>query len=168
MSPSRRPWWPHPWLSLLLLAVWLVLQHSVAPAHVLSGLVMAWGLPWLLVGFLGGASRPRNLGLILRFTATVLWDIVVSNLVVARIVLNPWSRPQPAWVPVPVTLTDPLARTLLASIITTTPGTVSCVLLDDGDVLVHALDCQDPAALARDIQQRYEAPLRAIFEGASA
>lgn len=168
MSPSRRPWWPHPWLSGLLLVVWLVLQHRMAPAHVLSGLVMAWGLPWCLVGFLGTASKPRRWGLILRFAALVLWDIVVSNLVVARIVLNPWSRPQPAWVPVPVSLKDPLARTLLASIITTTPGTVSCVMQEEGGILVHALDCCDPAALARDIQQRYEAPLRIIFEGASA
>lgn len=167
MSPSRQPWWPHPWLSGLLLVLWLVLQQSLAVAHVLSGLVMAWGLPWCLGGFLGTASRPRRGWLIARFAGVVLWDIVVSNLVVARIVLNPWSRPQPAWVPVPVTLQDPLARTLLASIITTTPGTVSCVMHDEGDILVHALDCSDPAALARDIQQRYEQPLRAIFEGAS-
>ena len=39
---------------------------------------------------------------------------------------------------------------------------------EEGGILVHALDCCDPAALARDIQQRYEAPLRIIFEGASA
>jgi multisubunit Na+/H+ antiporter MnhE subunit len=31
----------------------------------------------------------------------VLWDIVVSNLTVARLVLDPRAAPQPAWVPVP-------------------------------------------------------------------
>ena len=29
--------------------------------------------------------------------SVVLWDIVLSNIVVARIVLSPGSRPQPAW-----------------------------------------------------------------------
>ena len=31
------------------------------------------------------------------------------------------------------------------------------------EILVHALNCDDPAALALDIQQRYEAPLLRIF-----
>jgi len=30
-------------------------------------------------------------------------------------------------------------------------------------ILVHALDCADPAAMARDIKQRYETPLGEIF-----
>ena len=70
-----------------------------------------------------------------------------------------------AWVPVPLELTHPTAITLLATVITTTPGTVSCLVDDERhEILVHALDCADPAALAAEIKQRYEAPLREIFE----
>ena len=65
---------------------------------------------------------------------------------------------------VPLELTHPTAITLLATIITTTPGTVSCVVDEERrEILVHALDCDDPAALAAQIKQRYEAPLREIF-----
>lgn len=166
MSPTPRPWWPHPVMSAVLALLWLVLQQSVAVAHVLSGAVLGWLLPWVLHRFLGPASRPRSLLRIAQFTLVVLWDIVKSNVTVARLVLNPAARPQPAWVPVPVVLKDPLALSLLAAVITTTPGTVSCVVDDEGYILVHALDCTDPAALALDIQTRYEAPLREIFEGA--
>jgi multicomponent K+:H+ antiporter subunit E len=104
-----------------------------------------------------------------RLFVVVLWDIVVSNLTVARIVLNPASDPQPAWVPVPLDGTHPNVATLLATIITMTPGTVSCVV-DESEhhILVHALDCDDPPALAAQIKQRYEAPLRRIFEGVGA
>jgi multicomponent K+:H+ antiporter subunit E len=105
------------------------------------------------------------MGRVLRFTALVLWDIVVANMAVARIVLDPRARPQPAWVPVPLVLRDPTAISLLATIITTTPGTVSCVIDDQrGEILVHALDCSDPAAMAAQIKQRYETPLQEIFE----
>ena len=94
----------------------------------------------------------------------MLWDIVVSNLTVARLVLDPSARPQPAWVPVPLDLRHPTGITLFATIITTTPGTVSCVVDDErGQILVHALDCSDAAAMAEDIRLRYEAPLLTIF-----
>jgi multicomponent K+:H+ antiporter subunit E len=65
---------------------------------------------------------------------------------------------------VPLALRQPGAITLLAAIITTTPGTVSCVVDDDAhEILVHALDCQDPAAMAAQIKARYEQPLLEIF-----
>ncbi|HEY9239885.1 MAG TPA: Na+/H+ antiporter subunit E, partial [Burkholderiaceae bacterium] len=74
------------------------------------------------------------------------------------------AAPRPAWVRVPLVLDDPVAITLLATIITTTPGTVSCVV-DEGrrEIVVHALDCDDAAAMAAQIKQRYEAPLKEIL-----
>ncbi|GAB4120261.1 MAG: Na+/H+ antiporter subunit E [Rubrivivax sp.] len=166
---ARAGWFAHPALSLLLAAVWLLLQQSLAPAQLLAAAAFGLIVPRLVHGFIGPAARPRGLVEILRFTAVVLWDIVVSNVTVARIVLNPASEPKPAWVPVPLDTTHPTAMTLLATVITTTPGTVSCVV-DEAEhlILVHALDCDDPAAMAAQIKQRYERPLRRIFEGVGA
>jgi multicomponent K+:H+ antiporter subunit E len=168
--PAARTGWqrllPHPVLSLALLGVWLLLQQSVAPAHVLSGVVLGIVAPRLVQGFLGPAARLHAWAEVVRLTAVVLWDIVVSNLAVARIVLDPRSRPRPAWVRVPLHTRHPTAVTVLAAIITTTPGTVSCVVDEErGEILVHALDTDDPQALVEQIRQRYEAPLRRIFEG---
>lgn len=164
MTP-RPGWFSHPVLSLLLAAAWLLLQRSLAPAQLISAAVLALLVPRLVHGFLGPGMPLHAFGTALRLTGVVLWDIVVANLTVARIVLNPAARPQPAWVPVPLALRHPTAISLLATIITTTPGTVSCVVDDERhEILVHALDCADPAALAADIQRRYEAPLREIFE----
>jgi multicomponent K+:H+ antiporter subunit E len=83
--------------------------------------VLGWGLPRLLGGFLGPAAHPRSFARALRLGFTVLWDIIVSNITVARLVLSPRSVPHPAWVKVPLTLTQPTAQALLASIITMTP-----------------------------------------------
>lgn len=160
----ERGWFAHPALSVLLAAVWLLLRESLAPADLISAVVIGLVVPRLLHGFLGPATHPRALGTALRFTFVVLWDIVVSNLTVARIVLSPWSRPRPAWVRVPLDTRHPTAVTLLATIITTTPGTVSCVVDDRRwEILVHALDCDDAAAMAAQIKQRYERPLMEIF-----
>ncbi len=165
-TPPKTPagWLSHPVLSLLLAGAWLLLQQSLAVPQLISAAVLGLVLPRLLHGFLGPGTRLRAPVTALRFAGVVLWDIVVSNLTVARLVLNPASRPQPAWVPVPLALTNPTAITLLATIITTTPGTVSCVV-DEArrEILVHALDCADPAAMAAQIKQRYEVPLLEIF-----
>lgn len=160
----RPGWLSHPVLSVLLAACWLLLQQSLAVPQLITAAVLGLAIPRLMHGFLGAPVRPRAWGTALRLTLRVLWDIVLANLTVARIVLWPASRPQPAWVPVVLDLRDPTAVTLLASIITMTPGTVSCVVDEDAHrILVHALDCSDPAAMAADIKARYEAPLKEIF-----
>jgi multicomponent K+:H+ antiporter subunit E len=153
-------------LSLLLAALWLLMQQSLAPAHLLSAAVLALAVPRLVHGFLGPASRVHSLPAVARLCVVVLWDIVVSNAVVARIVLDPRAQPRPGWVPVVLDTAHPTAVALFASIITMTPGTVSCIVDDErGEILVHALDCDDPQAMATQMKQRYERPLRQIFEG---
>lgn len=161
----KRGWFAHPSLSVMLAAAWLLLQESLALPQLITAAVLALVIPRLVDGFLGPAVHPRAWGTVLRLTAVVLWDIVTANIAVARIVLTPGAVPQPAWVPVPLDAQHPTAITLLAAIITMTPGTVSCVVDDRRrSILVHALDCDDPAALAAEIKGRYEAPLREIFE----
>jgi len=171
MKPHAHGWRLH-LLSLMLAGAWLLLQQSLALPQLMVAALLGWGVPRLVRGFLRpaaeGAARHgggHRSAVAARLTARVLWDIVLSNLIVARIVLSPTARPQPRWVPVPLALRDPTAITLLATIITTTPGTVSCVVDDERWlILVHALDCDDAAALVAQIQQRYEAPLKEIFE----
>ena len=157
-------WLPHSWLTVLLALSWLLLQHTLAPFHLISAALIGLVVPRLLKGFLP-AAQPVRLLPSMRLLWVVLWDIVTSNITVARLVLGPMSRPRPAWLKVPLELTHPTAISLLANIITTTPGTVSCTIDEPGRyILVHALDCSDPAQMAADIKARYERPLLAIFE----
>lgn len=157
--------WPHPVLSALLAAAWLLLQQSLAPPQLITAAVLGWCLPRLLQGFLGPSTRVHAWGVVLRLAGVVLWDIVLSNFTVARLVLWPGARPQPVWVVVPLAIRHPVAISLFATIITTTPGTVSCIVDEAaGRILVHALDCDDPLAAAAQMKQRYERPLKEIFE----
>ncbi|WP_395137706.1 Na+/H+ antiporter subunit E [Schlegelella aquatica] len=163
--PAERRWLAHPSLSVLLAAVWLLLQQSVHVSQLLAAALFGLVVPGLVHRFLGPSVRVRRLDRALQFGALVLWDIVVSNVVVARLVLSPGSNPHPAWVRVPLRLQHPAAMTLLASVITMTPGTVSCVVDEHRrEILVHALDCLDAEALARQIADRYERLLLEIFE----
>lgn len=155
---------PHPVLSLQLGLTWLLLSHSLALVHWLSALLLAWAVPRLLAPFLGHAS-PLHWPSVVRLLVVVLWDIVVANITVARITLGSMQRPQPAWLRVPLETDHPRVNALFASIITTTPGTVSMTLDEQRrEIMVHALHCEDPQAMIDDMKARYEAPLMRIFQ----
>ena len=160
-----RRWLAHPWLSAVILACWLLLQGSLAPVHWLWGAVLGLVIPWAAHDFIDTPVLPvRAGGALVRLVGRVLWDIVRANLTVARLALDPLRSPRPAWLQVDSSLEDPRALGLLATIITMTPGTVSCVV-DEARrrILVHALDADDPAAVVAEILERYERPLKEIF-----
>ena len=156
-------WLPHPVLSLLLAASWLALSHSLEPVHLISAVLLGLLVPRMLGGFLG-PSRGLDWLAAVSLTLVVLRDVVVANVTVARLVLGPMRRLQPAWLDVPLETDHPTVNALFAAIITTTPGTVSCVVDEERRVIrVHALDCGDDAAAVADMKTRYEEPLLRIF-----
>ncbi len=160
----RNRWLPHPALSLVLLSVWLLLFNTVAPGHVVLGGLLAVSLPLFTRRFWPEAPKCGHWLRLSRFALTVLFDIVVANVAVARLVLGSNARLHPAEVQIPLDLSDPFAITLLASTVSLTPGTVSAEISEDCRSLeVHCLDLDDAEDLIRTVKTRYEAPLKEIF-----
>jgi multicomponent K+:H+ antiporter subunit E len=59
---------------------------------------------------------------------------------------------------------DAYVATILGSIITLTPGTLTIDIdMTRRIVHIHGLDVPDPATLIADIKSRYETPLKEIF-----
>lgn len=155
---------PQPWVSLAIAVLWMALAPSLSANNALLAALVALVIPWLTQGF--WPDRPRLVRpvagamLFLR----VLWDIIVANIEVARLVLGPIERLRPAFVEVPLAIEDPLVATILGSIVTLTPGTLSVdVDRERRLLLIHALDVPDEARLVATIKSRYEAPLKEIF-----
>lgn len=161
----RSRWLPHPALSVLLALLWLLVNNTLGAGHVVLGAFLGWSLPLLLRGYLIHVPAVRKPVLLCRFVLMVLHDIAVANLNVARLVLGPRSRLNPAFVEVPMAIEDPFVLAVLTSIVSLTPGTVSAGLSSDHrTLLLHALDASDVDALAHEVKTRYEAPLLEIFQ----
>jgi multicomponent K+:H+ antiporter subunit E len=164
-----RNWLPHPLLTPALAVVWLLLNNSLAPGQVLLGLLLGWAIPRFTLAFWPERVRIHSTTRLLRFAGVFLYDVLVANLAVARLILAGPRALRPAFVVVPLDLSNDLALSLLANTICLTPGTVSARLsADRRQLLVHALDCGDPAELVATVKTRFEAPLKAIFEGDAA
>lgn len=161
----RRRWLPHPTLSVSLTIAWLLLNSSLSAGHVVLGGVIGVLIPMFTQRFFPEPVYLRNGGLIVRFLAIVLWDILVANVTVARLTLGSTTKLRPRFVRIPVSLSDDFALTALASTISLTPGTVSAQIgADRKHIIVHALDVDDESALTRSIKERYELPIKEIFQ----
>ncbi|MCL7928965.1 Na+/H+ antiporter subunit E [Halomonas llamarensis] len=162
---APRPWLPTPVLSLLLLFVWLLLVRSTAFGQIVLGAALAIAIPLLTHRFWDARPHIRKPLLLLRFALRVLKDIVIANFEVAYLIANPWRKLRPHFIEYPLMVEDRFTITLLASTISLTPGTVSANLRMDGkSLLIHALDVGDEEALIQHIRQRYEQPLKEIYE----
>lgn len=156
---------PQPAMSIALFFVWLLLHNSIAPGVVLPGALLAVALPLLTSRYWPEYPRTVRLRPLLRLVGVVLFDIVIANVRVALLIIGPARRWKPHFIVIPVDLRQPFPITLLASIISLTPGTVSANLSGDRrTLLVHDLAVDDADAAVRRIKQRYEQPLREVFE----
>ena len=157
---------PHPHLTLLLTVVWLLLANAYTINSLVFGLLMGLVIPWITAPYWPDRPVIRNVPGIIEYIAIVLWDIIKSNIAVAKIVLFvPNDKLRPAWVTVPLDLHEPEAITVLAGTITMTPGTLTAELAADGhSLLVHCLHAPDPDGVRDEIKERYERRLKEIFE----
>lgn len=159
---------PHPLLTVSLALLWLLLVNQLSAGHVVLGALLGWLIPFATSSFWPEQIRIRRPLTLLRFFAVFMLDIVRGSFQVAWLILLGPSRLRPVFVEVPLALETDLAISLLANTISLTPGTVSARLsADKRTLIVHTLDTGDAAALVAEIKQRYENPLKKIFEEGS-
>ncbi len=155
---------PHPILSLILWLIWLLLNNTVAAGHIVLGLIFAILIPLLTASFQPEKVRIKAPITLLKYFATVLWDIVIANIMVAKLIMGRNDKLMPAFFRIELDIQTPLGISFLANTISLTPGTVSCDLSTDCRyLLVHALHAENLSEIIEHIKQRYETPLIKVF-----
>lgn len=157
---------PHPYLSLTLVILWFLLVNQWKLGSLVMAIILATIIPLLTTTWWPNRPRVKRPFGLAAYSILVLWDVIVANFQVARIVLfMPRDRIRSAWITVPLDLQSPEAISLLAGTITMTPGTLTSDMSACGRaLLVHALHAPDPDSVRNAIKTRYEARLKRIFE----
>jgi multicomponent Na+:H+ antiporter subunit E len=144
-------------LNVLLATTWAALQGGIDPANLTTGFVFGYLILWLLRPVLGGTRYFSKVPAAVGFVLFFLKELAVSNLRVAWDVLTPHSRRRPGVVAVPLDLEGDGAITLLANVVTLTPGTLSLDVSPDRRTLyVHAMFVDDPEVFRREIKEGFE------------
>jgi len=128
-------------LGIALYLLWIVLSGYFQPLLLVLGVVST-----LIVLFIAlrmevvdRESHPVHLTLRLPlYWLWLLWEIVKSNVVVARLIWSPSLPISPTVFQVPTSQKSQLGQVVYANSITLTPGTVS-MTLENNQVRVHAL-----------------------------
>ncbi len=156
---------PYPLLWFALTIMWLLL-NSVTPGHVLLGATVSLVACWSMAALRPAKPRLKRWYLLPRFFVTVLYDIVRSNIAVVRIILSGRQKGhRSAFMHVKLDLKDPTALSLLAVVLTATPGSAWVEYeARESTLLLHVLDLIDEDEWRELIKNRYEKLLVEIFE----
>ncbi|MGA0615102.1 Na+/H+ antiporter subunit E [Paracoccus sp. KR1-242] len=157
---------PHPLMTAALILMWLILTRF-SLGHLVLGTVIALVAGWAVERLQPARPRIRRWRAIPQLVAIVTWDILKSNITVARVLLLGPNHPayHSGFVELNLRLRDQNALALLAIILSSTPGTAWLEYeRDDGRLLLHVLDLRSEDDWQHLIRNRYEALLLEIFE----
>lgn len=151
-------------VNVLLALTWSAVSGSFTFLNFAFGFVLAIFALSLIreqVGSIGYFSRARRvISLFLLF----VYELILSAWRVAVMVLSPNMNLKPGIFAYPLRVDRDFEITMLANLITLTPGTLSVDVSDDRRILyVHAIDASDPEATRRDIAEGFERKIMEAF-----
>jgi multicomponent Na+:H+ antiporter subunit E len=144
-------------LNILLAIIWRIAVGRPGIEHLVVGFIVGYLILWWLRPLIGPSAYFRKLPLAISFIAFFIWELVKSNLRVAWDVVTPSAYRQPAIIAVPLDAKTDEEITLLAVLITLTPGSLSIDVSQDKRVLyVHGMFVDDADAYRREIKEGFE------------
>lgn len=166
-------------INLAVMFVWALLNGRFNAATLLTGYLVGMALLFLFQRLLNAApyylpARARagltRLDYLRRFlagmelVAVFFWEVVKANIQVAMLVLRPKFRARSGIIALPLAVQSDWQITLLANMITLTPGTITVHVDRERRYLyVHALDIDDPEALKQSIKETFERRILEVF-----
>ncbi|KKX28093.1 Na+/H+ antiporter subunit E [Rhizobium sp. LC145] len=151
-------------VSTLFTAVWVAITGSASFHNLAFGFLLATLCLWIVRDEMGGRGYWKRFGRVLSLLVLFLKELALSAWKVAVLVVSPRMDLKPGIFAFPLTVDRDFEITLLANLITLTPGTLSVdVSVDRKTLFVHAIDCSDIEATKRDIAEGFERKIMEAF-----
>lgn len=150
--------------NILLTFVWVALTGSFAFLNFLFGFILSFLILWIITLNNGDEKYFKLIPKIIFFFLFFSYELIKANIQVAFDVVTPKFYMKPGIVKVPLDAKSDIEITLLANLISLTPGTLSLDVSNDRKVLyVHAMYISDKEKFIRDIKQGFERRLLEIL-----
>ena len=150
-----------------LALVWAAITGNFTALNLLLGAAIGALTALLLRNWFASPRVLRRLRRIASLVLLFVWELLVSAVRVAIIVVTPdiKSALRPGIIAFPLTVKSDAEITLLANMITLTPGTLSVDVADDRSVLyVHTLHLVDRETLIAEIANGFERKIAEVFK----
>lgn len=151
-------------LNTLLALVWIALTGTFTPANFAIGFGVGFILLWLTQRLMEPSNYFRKVPQVIGFILFFLRELVIANLRMMVIVLSPRPAIRPAVVAIPLDVQSNAEITLLANLITLTPGTLYLDVSQDRCVMyVHVMHVDDLDAFRQSIKDGFERRVMGIL-----
>ena len=146
--------------NILLALTWTALTGRLTGANFLMGFAVGYVALWMSPSR-GHTRYGTRVARVLAFSIFFAKEIVSAGLRVAWDVVTPTLHMHPAVVKVPIDLPSDESVTLLANLISLTPGTLTLDVSEDRRSLyIHALYVRDVEAFRRSVKEGFERRVR--------
>jgi len=143
--------------NILLALSWAGLTEEVTAMNLTIGFVMGFVILFLVRGLLRPTRYFLKVNQMFKLGAVFAWELLLANLRIAYEVITPTHYMKPGVVAIPLDVKTDAEITLLANLITLTPGTLSLDVSQDRRVLyIHAMYVEDVEELRRSIKDGFE------------
>lgn len=153
--------------NVLLALIWTAVSGQVTSTNLLVGFVVGYGSLFLAQPVSGPSPYFKRVYHVATFFLFFLWELFVANLRVAHDVITPRLRTRPGVVAIALEAQTDVEITLMANLISLTPGTLSLDVSEDRRTLyLHAMfvdEHSDPEGLQRHIKAGFERRLLEIL-----
>lgn len=150
--------------NILLALTWAAMTGTMSAANIAIGYLLGYLVLYFTKDLLDTRAYTRRVWRLVAFGPFFLRELVAANLRVAYDVVTPAHRMRPGVVAVPLDAETDVEITLLAALITLTPGTLTLDVSDDRRVLyIHAMFLSDPERLRRQIKDGIERRLLEVL-----
>lgn len=146
-------------LNILLALFWAAVSGSFTPPTLIAGFGVGFLVLLLVRPVLGESKYYTQLWQVISFAAFYVWELILSSVRVAHDVLTPRAYMNPGVIAFPLEAKTDLEITVLANLISLTPGTLSLDVSSDRKVLyIHAMyiDDHDVDGVRREIKEGLE------------
>lgn len=151
-------------LNILLAVAWVLLTGEISAENLIEGLIIGYIILWISKSALGGTMYFKKIPKAVGFFFYFIKELIVANLVVAYDIVTPRDHMKPGIIAVPLDAETDMEITMLANLITLTPGSLSLDISKDKKVLyVHALYVDDAEEFRQKIKNGMERRLLEVL-----
>ncbi len=151
--------------NILLAFAWVAITGLFEPTNFILGFTLAYAVLWLIQSATGYSSYFLKVYRIVSFCLFFARELISANLRVAHDVLTRHHHMRPGVVAIPLDVRTDAEITILANLITLTPGTLSLDVSMDRKVLyVHAMYIDSIEEFRRYIKEGLERRVIEVLE----
>ena len=150
--------------NILLALAWVALTGEFSPINFIVGFLLGFAALWITQRLRGQNIYFIKVRRVIGFGVYFLWEVAKANLRVAYDVLSPRQRIVPGIIAVPLDAKTDAEITVLANLITLTPGTLSLDVSEDKKVLyIHAMYVENVDQFRRELKDGLERRLLEVL-----